>query len=71
MDMAGKVRMGLSWQGVAGWINQLVRKVPTWVVYLALAAPAPWLFVQGLNGQLGPDPVKALEHAYGELALQL
>ncbi|MCT4556417.1 MAG: protein-methionine-sulfoxide reductase heme-binding subunit MsrQ [Pelagimonas sp.] len=52
-------------------INRTVRRVPTWVVYLMLTLPAPWLFYQGLTGGLGVEPIKALEHAYGEIALQL
>ena len=52
-------------------LNQYVRKLPTWVVYLMGALPAPWLFYQGLTGGLGVEPIKALEHEYGELALQL
>lgn len=51
-------------------INGFARRVPTWVVYLLGFAPAGWLFWQALSGQLGVDPVKALEHAYGERALQ-
>lgn len=52
-------------------LNQYARKLPTWVVYLVGALPAPWLFYQGLTGGLGVEPIKALEHEYGELALQL
>ena len=52
-------------------INRQARKLPTWVVYLIGFLPMPFLFWQGINGALGVDPVKALEHEYGELALQL
>lgn len=52
-------------------LNRAARRVPTWVVYLALALPAPWFFWQGLTGGLGIEPIKALEHEYGELALKL
>jgi sulfoxide reductase heme-binding subunit YedZ len=52
-------------------LNQYTRKLPTWVVYLVGVLPAPWLFYQGLTGGLGVEPIKALEHEYGELALQL
>ncbi|UWQ37498.1 protein-methionine-sulfoxide reductase heme-binding subunit MsrQ [Leisingera aquaemixtae] len=51
--------------------NQLIRRLPVWAVYLLGALPAPWLFYLGLTGGLGVEPVKALEHKYGELALQL
>ncbi|KIC10487.1 sulfite oxidase [Leisingera sp. ANG-M1] len=54
-----------------GSVNQLVRRLPVWAVYLIGALPAPWLFYQGLTGGLGVEPIKALEHEYGELALQL
>lgn len=52
-------------------INTYARKLPTWAVYLIGFAPMPFLFWQGITGALGVDPVKALEHEYGELALQL
>ncbi|MEC7963761.1 MAG: sulfoxide reductase heme-binding subunit YedZ, partial [Pseudomonadota bacterium] len=52
-------------------INRQARKLPTWVVYLIGFLPMPFLFWQGITGALGVDPVKALEHEYGELALQL
>lgn len=51
-------------------LNRLVRFVPTWCLYVLGALPAPWLFYLGLTGGLGVDPVKAIEHRYGELALQ-
>ncbi|KIC18439.1 MULTISPECIES: protein-methionine-sulfoxide reductase heme-binding subunit MsrQ [unclassified Leisingera] len=54
-----------------GSLNQLLRRLPVWAVYLLGALPAPWLFYQGLTGGLGVEPIKALEHEYGELALQL
>ena len=52
-------------------INDVVRRVPTWVVYLMLALPIPYLFYLGLTGGLGREPIKALEHEYGDLALKL
>ncbi|SMX33941.1 protein-methionine-sulfoxide reductase heme-binding subunit MsrQ [Maliponia aquimaris] len=52
-------------------LNTALRGVPTWVVYLALALPAPWYLYQGATGGLGVEPIKALEHALGEFALQL
>ncbi|PKP72954.1 MAG: protein-methionine-sulfoxide reductase heme-binding subunit MsrQ [Alphaproteobacteria bacterium HGW-Alphaproteobacteria-6] len=52
-------------------INSLARRVPAWLVYLAGLVPPVWLFVLALNGQLGVDPVKALEHEMGKLGLQL
>ncbi|WP_090219215.1 protein-methionine-sulfoxide reductase heme-binding subunit MsrQ [Epibacterium ulvae] len=52
-------------------LNSWIRRLPVWVVYLLGVLPAPWLFYLGLIGDLGADPVKAIEHRYGELALQL
>lgn len=52
-------------------INSGLRKIPTWVIYLAGAAWAAFLFYQGLTGALGPEPINALEREYGALALKL
>jgi len=52
-------------------INSLARRVPTWVVYLGYGAPSVWLFYLGLTGGLGIEPIKALEHELGGIALQL
>ncbi|SMY09038.1 protein-methionine-sulfoxide reductase heme-binding subunit MsrQ [Flavimaricola marinus] len=58
---------------VVGTLNAALRRVPAWLVYVAGAAWAVWLFWQALN-QLGPykvEPINVLERAYGEVALQL
>ena len=47
------------------------RRVPEWVVYIVGIAPAPWLFYLAATGGLGVEPIEALEHEYGRLALQL
>ncbi|WP_170507819.1 protein-methionine-sulfoxide reductase heme-binding subunit MsrQ [Ruegeria arenilitoris] len=52
-------------------VNHILRRIPAWAVYLIGALPAPLLFYQGLTGGLGVNPIEALEHRYGELALQL
>lgn len=52
-------------------VNQILRKIPVWAVYLLGALPAPWFLYLGLTGGLGVEPIKALEHELGELALQL
>ena len=52
-------------------LNQFFRKVPTWLVYAGYGLPAFYLFYLGLTGGLGPEPIKALEHEYGEIAIQL
>jgi sulfoxide reductase heme-binding subunit YedZ len=51
--------------------NAALRRLPTASVYALGLLPAPWLFWLALTGGLGPDPAKALEHRYGEIALQL
>jgi len=57
--------------GLIDTLNSLARRLPVWPVYLILAVPIPWFFYQGLNGGLGRDPVKGLEHLYGLWALRL
>jgi len=52
-------------------VNGFLRKVPTWVIYVLCALPAPVLFWMGLTGRLGVEPIERLEHEYGEIALQL
>jgi len=51
-------------------LNTALRRVPVWLVYLAGALPPVWFFYLGLTGGLGVEPIKALEHELGELALQ-
>ena len=55
----------------ADGINRAARRVPVWVVWLAGLGPGVWAFYLGLTGGLGAEPIKALEHALGEVALQL
>lgn len=52
-------------------INGLIRTVPPWLLYVGAPLPAMWWLYLGLTGGLGPEPIKALEHALGEFALQL
>lgn len=52
-------------------INHSLRKVPVWPGYILGFLPAAWLLWLGIDGQLGADPVKTLEHELGEIALQL
>lgn len=52
-------------------VNSAVRRVPIWLVYVLGALPAPWLLYLALTGGLGVEPIKALEHQLGLLALQL
>jgi sulfoxide reductase heme-binding subunit YedZ len=52
-------------------LNRVLRKVPTWFVYLIGLLPVPFLLYLGQSGGLGREPIKTLEHELGELALQL
>jgi methionine sulfoxide reductase heme-binding subunit len=51
-------------------LNDLARRVPTWVVYLGGLVPLALLVWGAFAGGLGVDPVKAVEHRLGELGLQ-
>lgn len=52
-------------------INGTLKRVPTWPIYLlGLITPA-LLFGAAATGQMGVEPIKALEHKLGELALQV
>ena len=53
-----------------GSINQTLRRVPAWPVYLLGAVPLALLVVQVAMGDLGPDPVKTLERSLGEWGLK-
>ncbi len=52
-------------------INLQLKRVPVWPIYVAGALVPCWYLYLGLTGGLGVDPVKAMEHALGERALQL
>lgn len=51
-------------------INDRLRHVPTWPVYVLGALPPVWFLYLGLTGGLGVEPIKELEHRLGEIALQ-
>ena len=53
------------------FLNQPLRRVPPWTIYVASAAWCAWLFYLAAAGRMGPEPIKALEHAYGIYALKL
>ena len=55
----------------AGPINGAVRRVPVLVLWIGGLVPALWFFYLGLTGGLGAEPIKALEHELGLVALQL
>lgn len=52
-------------------INAALRRMPAWALYITGLAWAGWLFWLAATGGLGVEPIKALEHRYGKLALQL
>ena len=52
-------------------INTTLRRIPTWVVYILCLLPVPWLLYLGMTNGLGREPIKALEHELGEIALLL
>ncbi|WP_460273164.1 protein-methionine-sulfoxide reductase heme-binding subunit MsrQ [Celeribacter sp. ULVN23_4] len=52
-------------------INRLARRIPTWPLYFGALIPPAWYFYAGVSGQLGVDPVKAMEHKIGLLGLQV
>lgn len=52
-------------------INGAARRVPVWVLWLGGLLPAVWFVYLGLTGGLGAEPIKALEHELGLVALQL
>jgi len=56
---------------LADQVNGALRKLPTWLVYVVGLLPVPWLLYQAQTGGLGREPISALEHELGLLALQL
>lgn len=52
-------------------LNTTLRRVPIWLIYVVGLLPAPILLYMGATGGLGVEPIKALEHELGELALKL
>ncbi len=52
-------------------INQSLRRVPAWPIYILAPLPGLWVFWLAVNNQLGPDPLQVLERSLGERGLQL
>ncbi len=52
-------------------LNSFARKVPVWAIWVLYLIPVPVLLYMGTTGGLGREPIKALEHELGEIALQL
>ena len=51
-------------------LNQTARRLPEWPLYFAGFLPAAWLLWLGVTGGLGVEPIEALEHQLGVIALQ-
>ena len=52
-------------------LNNSVRKVPIWSIYLLLILPSFYYFYIAVTGTLSIEPIKALEHKLGEFGLKL
>ena len=52
-------------------INQAIGRVPPWLLYIVAMLPPVWFLWLAATGGLGVEPIKALEHKLGELALQI
>ncbi|MEM1074382.1 MAG: protein-methionine-sulfoxide reductase heme-binding subunit MsrQ [Pseudomonadota bacterium] len=52
-------------------INYAARRFPVWLIYVFGVLPVPWLLYLAQTGGLGREPIAALEHELGEIALQL
>lgn len=51
-------------------LQTVLRRVPSWTVYLLGLLPLAWLILRGVLGDLGVDPVRTVEHDLGLRALQ-
>lgn len=51
-------------------VNSGLRRIPVPLLYILCMLPSPWLFYLGVTGGLGAEPIEALEHELGELALK-
>lgn len=52
-------------------VNSGLRRIPAWPIYVLTALYIVGMFYRAANGQMGPEPINALEREYGETALQL
>ena len=52
-------------------INGFLRKLPAWPIYIVSLVWFCWLFFLGATGRMGAEPIKELEHALGDIAIQL
>jgi sulfoxide reductase heme-binding subunit YedZ len=58
-------------QALVQSVNGVLRRIPAWPLYIVAVLPPILMFFAALGGNLGVDPVKALEHEMGELGLQV
>ncbi|MBU2959636.1 protein-methionine-sulfoxide reductase heme-binding subunit MsrQ [Citreicella sp. C3M06] len=56
---------------IADRINAATRRIPAWPLYAISVLPPAWFLYQGLTGGLGVEPISALEHELGQLALKM
>lgn len=56
---------------LADSLNQGLRRVPAWPLYIVGVCPAVWFVWLGVTGGLGVEPINALEKELGKIALQL
>lgn len=56
---------------IADRLNGLLRRVPVWALWTVGLLPVPVLLYMGSTGGLGREPIKALEHELGKIAIQL
>lgn len=56
---------------LVGRTNAALRRVPAWTIYIVGAVAIGWLFYLAATGQMGREPINALEREYGEVALKL
>ncbi|MCB6178152.1 sulfoxide reductase heme-binding subunit YedZ [Rhodobacter sp. Har01] len=52
-------------------VNTLLRRLPTWPVWALGCVPLGVLMARALAGDLGPDPVRGLQHPLGLWGLRL
>lgn len=50
-------------------LNGPLRRLPVWAVWLAGLGPLFWIGWRIATADLGPDPVKEIEHHFGKVAL--
>ena len=52
-------------------LNNSIRKIPTWLVYIILSIPALYYTMALLSNQLGPDPIRSYERIMGQYGIKL